>query len=88
MKVESMTSSNGNVVPNQFVMHGDDGSSVFQSYNSVIAKRDNGGILTLDENFWDYSVTTSKYRNQFTGMNTKETKELLTSGVIGLANLN
>ena len=37
MKVENITSSNGNKVANQFIIYTENGS-VFQSYNSIIAK--------------------------------------------------
>ena len=39
---------------------------VFQSYNSIIARYDKQTkILTLDPYYYDYSVTTKKYLNQF-----------------------
>ena len=37
MKVQNMTSSRGNKVANQFIIYTESGS-VFQSYNSIIAK--------------------------------------------------
>ena len=64
MKVENMTSSKGNKVANKFII--DDGNKqYFQSYKSIIIKWDysNGVEITLDENYWDYSVTTGRYRN-------------------------
>jgi len=75
-------------VKNQFIVADDDGTQYFQSYNSVIAKCDPGGQVTLDENKWDYSRTTSKYRNQFLGETTKETKAKIVSGVYKLDDLN
>lgn len=62
-EIENMTSSNGNDIPNQFIIHTEDGE-FFQSYNSIIAFRGGGRVL-LDKDTWDYSVTTGKYRNQF-----------------------
>ncbi len=74
---------------------------VFQSYQSVIAERiywrkeDIQGIpdakeieITLDKDFWDYSTTTGKYRNQFLGEGIEETRKKIASGEYKLANLN
>ena len=86
MKVTNMTSSNGNAVPNQFeITNGD--ARVFQSYNSTIVKVERG-ITYLDEKYWNYSVTTSRYRNQFLGLTTKETEQKIKSGELILTNLN
>jgi len=58
MKVQNMTSVNGNKVPNQFIIN-NNGEEYFQSYNSIIAKKSKGKIY-LDDYFWDYSATTGK----------------------------
>lgn len=63
MKVENMYSHNGNKVANQFIIT-DGNSTYFQSYDTIIVKKTNGKVF-LDENSWDYSVTTGKYRNLF-----------------------
>lgn len=86
VKIENMRSSNGNSVPNQFIIWVGD-TCYFQSYSSIIAKRENGSIV-LDTNKWDYSVTTGKYRNQFLCENKAETFKKIKSGVYKLANLN
>jgi len=86
MKVKNMTSSRGTIVPNQFIIT-DGNTTYFQSYRSVIAKRHNGQV-TLDPTYWDYSVTTGKYRNQFLGESKKETQAKIDSGVYKLENLN
>lgn len=68
MKVENMKSDRtGKAVANQFVIMDNEHNAVwFQSYASMIARIDNSnGILFLDKNKWDYSVTTAKYRNAF-----------------------
>ena len=100
MKVSNMTSSRGNAVPNQFIIsdcvtdHSDWRGQMFQSYDSAIAfrsYRNNAGFdgtLYLDERYWDYSVTTSKYRNQFTGLTTAQTKAGINDGSIKLVDLN
>ena len=74
-------------VKNQFIIHTESGT-YFQSYNTIIAFIDNEGKITLDEDKWDYSVTTSKYRNKFTGLTTQETKKKIESGEIQLVDLN
>ena len=61
---------------------------LFQSYDSNIAYRDYLSVLYLDKRYWDYSLTTSKYRNQFTGLTTAQTKAGIADGSIKLVNLN
>lgn len=87
MKVENMLSPNGNEVPNQFMIWDDEGNVFFQSYSTIIAK-DADGVITLDRKMWDYSRTTSKYRNMFVGQDKKNTQRLIKEGVIKLADLN
>jgi len=86
MKVENMTSTRGNAVPNQFIIT-DNGDEYFQSYRSIIAKRSKGKIY-LDDYYWDYSVTTGKYRNEFLGEGIAETRKKIASGEYVLTNLN
>ena len=86
MKVKNMTSARGNTVPNQFIIT-DNGDEYFQSYRSIIAKRSKGKIY-LDDYFWDYSVTTGKYRNEFLGEGIAETRKKIASGEYILTNLN
>ena len=99
MKVQNMTSTRGNPVPNQFIIT-DEGRGAlgnflsretFQSYNSVIAVKTNWSDSTrieLDKNYWDYSVTTGRYRNQFLGEGISETRRKIESGEYILADLN
>ena len=81
-----MTSARGNTVPNQFIIT-DNGDEYFQSYKSIIAKRSKGKIY-LDDYYWDYSVTTGKYRNEFLGEGIAETRKKIASGEYVLTNLN
>ena len=85
--VTNMTSNNGNKVPNQFIIWTED-AQYFQSYQTVIAKRDNEGNIYLDKNRYDYSVTTSRYRNKYLNMTTKEIEKKISSGEIVLTDLN
>ena len=86
MKVQNMTSSNGNAIPNQFNIH-DGNTRIFQSYDKTIVKIKNG-VAYLDEKYWNYSQTTGKYRNQFLNLTTKETEQKIKSGEFILTNLN
>lgn len=103
MKVSNMTNSRGNSVPNQFIITGTmkrlsykkysriiDGT-MFQSYDSniaFIADFRNDNTVFLDKNYWDYSATTGKYRNQFLNETKKETQAKIDSGVYKLVDLN
>jgi len=95
MKVSNMTSAKGNKIANQFIIKSDDQDyhyEVFQSYDSVIAQRVtgfNGHVeINLDRNYWNYSVTTGKYRNQFLGETKAETQKKIDSGEYKLVDLN
>mgnify|MGYP001217671556 FL=1 len=88
MKVKNITSRNGNKIANQFIVT-DGEFEYFQSYNSVIAQRHiSSGVVKLDVHYWDYSTTTGKYRNQFLGMDKKQTEKEIKAGRIDLINLN
>ena len=86
MRVENMTSSKGNAVPNQFIIT-DKGKEYFQSYNSIIAVKEKGQVK-LDSYLWDYSVTTGKYRNDFLGEGIADTRKKIKDGTYKLTNLN
>jgi len=66
-------------VKNQFVIS-DNGNTYFQSYNSIIVKRDINNKITLG-NDWNYSKTTNKYRNMFLEETTKETEKKIADGI-------
>lgn len=88
MKVSNMFSSNGNQVPNQFII--DNGNkTVFQSYKTIVAIKENGKVV-LDSNALEYSNTTLKYLKQF--LNTNESKKSLyakiESGFYSTSDLN
>ena len=87
MKVSNLTSNSGNKVSNQFEVTADNGDVFFQSYDSMIVKISNGKVY-LDENKWNYSNTTSKYRNQFLCETTKQTQSKIDSGEYTLIDLN
>ena len=88
IKVKNMTSNSGNDVPNQFVITTPEGR-YFQSYRSIIAFKPYHGKIQLDEDTWDYSNTTSKYRRLFlNGEGINETRAKIESGEYKLTNLN
>jgi len=103
MKVENMTSNKGNSIANQFILT-EDVTEVFQSYESIIVKRGYLTIeearknphiknwksfnIYLDEKYWNYSVTTGKYRNIFLNETKKETEKKIINGEYILAYLN
>lgn len=72
----------GNTPKNQYIV-----DNVFISYGTKIAKFADG-VVTLDAYYWDYSVTTGYYRNQFLGEGIAETRKKIKSGEYLLANLN
>ena len=87
MKVYNMESPNGNKVANQFEIYTDEGK-YFRSYKSIIAFKDNKGQVFLDDYYWNYSRTTSKYRNMFLNEGVNDTREKIKSGEYKLKNLN
>ena len=91
MKVENIESNNGNKIANQFVITDDNGNEFFQSYRSMIVKKDYEGDqvkIYLDQKYWNYSNTTGKYRNIFLGETIKDTRAKIKSGEYILTDLN
>lgn len=86
MKVKNMISAKGNTIANQFIITSGT-TLVFQSYDSIIC-RIAKGKTSLDKKYWDYSYTTSKYRNLFLGENKKQTQRKIDTGEYKLVNLN
>ena len=91
MKISQMTSPrSGRHVANQFILFTPE-ATFFQSYNSIIVKtcfEDDKRKVYLDDHFWDYSVTTSKYRNMFLGEDIKTIRKKIESGEYTLTDLN
>ena len=96
MNVQNMTSSNGNKVANQFIVTDENTNQYFQSYNSMIVKKDYQSEnpqaefvkIYLDKKYWNFSNTTSKYRNKFLNETTKQTMAKIKSGEYKLVDLN
>ena len=92
MRVSNLESPrSGNPVANQYEIETDK-YYIFQSYGSVIAKKERGflGKVILDPYYWNYSRTTLKYLKQFLGVNlsSKEIEERIKNGTYKTANLN
>ena len=69
----------GRQVPNQFLIEYTENGNEYQrflSYDSMIIKWDNNGIIEVGKN-WNYSRTTGKYRNLLTGMDKKAFEKML-----------
>jgi hypothetical protein len=77
----------GRAVANQYKIY-IDGGVLFQSYNVIIAAKMNDGGVYLDANYWNYSRTTGKYRNQFLNEYIEYTREQIKNGNYKLTNLN
>ena len=81
----------GNPVANQYEIETDK-YYIFQSYGSVIAKKEKGfmGKVILDPYYWNYSRTTLKYLKQFLRVNlsSKEIEERIKNGTYKTRNLN
>jgi len=87
-KVENFKSNrSGNPIANQFRITLQNGTEIFQSYNSIIAVKVNG-LTFLDRTCWNYSNTTSRYRKEFLNEDTKTTKQKIKDDVYILMNLN
>ena len=88
MKVSNIIGHAGEAVKNQFVIEDDSGNVFFQSYDSIIVKKDKNGQIYLDSVYWDYSTTTGKYRNIFLREDKKTTERKIKEGQYILTDLN
>ena len=90
IKVKNMINRNYNTVPNQFILTDTEtGIQYFQSYDSIIVKSVPNDATYLDEYYWDYSVTTGRYRNQYLGdSGVAETRKKIANGTYKLTDLN
>lgn len=88
MKVYNLKSQkSGNPVANQFrIFH--NGEEYFQSYETIIGKIDDEGIIYLDENYWDYSHTTKKYLSVWLGESIPIVRQKIAASKYKLVNLN
>ena len=87
MSTRAMTTSKGNPAKDQFISSTSKGQ-MFCSYGTNIAFIDVNGNVTLDKYYWDYSVTTGKYRNRFLEEGISETRKKIKSGKYSLSDLS
>ena len=86
--VRNFTSSrSGKAIANQFIITLENGDRMFQSYKTVIALITKQGDVLLDKD-WNYSVTTSRYRNKFLNEITSVTQKKIDNGTYLLTDLN
>jgi len=93
IKASNIISDRGNPITNQIIIRDTKkDTETFQSYDSIIAvkgwTKDGKRKVTLDNYYWNYSRTTSKYRNIFLAENTLRTSGKIETGEYKLANLN
>ena len=90
-KVQNLTSNrSGRPVANQYEITTKD-NYIFQSYNSIIAKVNRRtNQITLDDYYWDYSVTTLRYLKQFLdiSLSKDEIQRNIDIGMYKTSNLN
>jgi len=77
----------GKAIANQFIITLENGDRMFQSYETVIALITKQGDVLLDKD-WNYSVTTSRYRNKFLNEITSTTQKKIDNGTYLLTDLN
>ncbi len=87
MKAYNLTSNNGNKIANQIKIIDNNGTKYFQSYNTIIIKKTRNNTY-LDSYYYNFSRTTSKYRNIFLNENTKQIEDKIKAGLYKLTNLN
>lgn len=87
IKVHNLKGKSWKEIVNQFEIYTSEWK-YFQSYNSTILFIDKNWNVFLDESYWNYSRTTSKYRNEFLWETTKETLAKIESWEYKLINLN
>lgn len=89
MQVFNLTSKrSGKAVANQYCIIMNDGARYFRSYDSNICKIEPDGTIILDEYYWNYSKTTSKYLAQFLGVNNAQIHANVKAGIYKMENLN
>lgn len=89
MQVFNLTSNrSGRAVANQYCVIMDDGTRFFRSYAANIYRIEPDGTITLDEYYWNYSRTTTKYLRQFLQMNGGQIDANIAAGIFKMSNLN
>ena len=92
MLIIPMKTPFGNIAQRQYIINTFEGVRYFQSYFSIVIKETRSVlgpvIIELDKHYWNHSVTTVKYRNQFLGETSKTVKRKINNGQYTLVDLN
>ena len=90
--VSNIINNNGNAAANQFVIKTAK-ATYFQSYDSVVAKIENGKVFV--SSYWDYSNTTRKHLYIFLSdygfshlCSAKEMRKAIKSGEVNMVNVS
>ena len=87
IKVITMETAKHSQAKNQVILVTNLGR-YFVSYGKTIVFQTHTGKIFMDKKYWDYSRTTSEYRNRFLGYSTAEVKNRIKEGSIKLVDLN
>lgn len=86
IKVTNMSTYSGRHAYGQYIIR-INGTEIFQSYDTVIAKMHKARIY-LDKTYWNYSNTTARYRNKYLGEDIRTTRKKIINGTYKLVDLN
>lgn len=76
--VTAMTGRTGKPVANQYIVRYPDGTTYFQSYQTIVCKVHPDGTIYVNSNAW-MSRTTKKYLAEFLGLKASELNIFLTN---------
>lgn len=89
MKVYNLISKrSGRAVANQYCIICNDGTRYFRSNNANICRIAPDGTIYLDEYYWNYSKTTSKYLARFLETNNAQIRANVKAGIYKMIDLN
>ena len=87
-KVTTFYTRGGSIASEQYIINIPWVGRYFQSYSRIVAFIDTEGKVFLDEDYWGFSVTTGKYRNEFLGEDKQTTIGKINSWEYILTSLN
>lgn len=87
--VRNLKTKSDNNIKDQYIIKTNNGEYL-QSKGHIVVfiPFDKREKIALDYRFWDYSISTGKYRNRILKENWKQTKEKIDAGEYLLVNLN
>lgn len=77
-----------NLTKNQVVVQFSDGSEIFNSYGKNIVEYSKNHKIYFDKKYWNFSNTTSKWRNKYMGVDSKWVKDAIKNGIVKFKDLN